>query len=156
MKNQTQMDNIKFHPGGNGSENFDQTYPVQNGNEFQPLLIKKKGNDSSAFHTMWLGKYLPYYMTSLLTKPQSSIIICWLQDRTNLLFQSADGSRNERMGCVRRPSAQVGQRLHGQPEMPADNRQDAQSGRLPLHIRHRSGLWGHCQGDHAIHDVTAT
>ena len=60
------------------------------------------------------------------------------------------------MGCFRRPSAEVGQRLDGQPELPADYRQVAQSGRLPLHIRHRSWLWGNCQGDHALHDVTAT
>lgn len=72
------------------------------------------------------------------------------------VLQPAHGSRDQRMGRVRRSSAKDGQRLHGQPKVPGDHRQDAQGGSLPLHVRYRAELWGHCERNHALHDVTAS
>lgn len=60
------------------------------------------------------------------------------------------------MGRVRGSSPQGGQWLHGQPEVPGDHCQDAQDSRLPRHVRHRAGIWGHRKGNHALHDVTAS
>lgn len=59
------------------------------------------------------------------------------------------------MGRVPQPAAQDGQRVHGEPALLGHHRQDAQSGGLPPHLRHRLGLRRHRQGDHALHDVTA-
>ena len=60
------------------------------------------------------------------------------------------------MGCVRGSTSQVRQRVHGKSEMPGHHCQNAQSGGISRHVRHRSRVRRHRQGYNALHDVTIT